>query len=168
MARNLRATEIAGVEIRTFAYAVALAGREPRTLDGVGHAIAFAVATMLVRRRIGPDEASLPTPDDAELTARSIRPRWAAVALVLTDGRRLEGQPRMPRGDPDDPLTDAEVVTKFHVFADGVAGPARPDRTEAPATAFDALGPADLGVLCDLCLSGCDKRSQFAPARNPM
>ena len=44
---------IAGVEIRTFHYATRLAGHEPKSLDEFSYAIAFPVAAMIVRGRIG-------------------------------------------------------------------------------------------------------------------
>jgi 2-methylcitrate dehydratase PrpD len=159
---------IAGVEIRTFHYATRLAGYEPRSLDEFSYGIAFPVATMIVRGRLGPAEIApetLEDPailrisratvliDDAELTARSVSQRWAAVTLVTTDGRRFEAPPRTPRGDTDQPLSDAEISEKFHIFADGPLGRARADRIEAMTAQFDRLDAAGVEELLGLCLA---------------
>lgn len=160
--------EIAGVEIRTFHMATRLAGHEPATLDEFSYGIAYPVATMIVRGQIGPKELtpqSLRDPailrisrniqliDDPELTERSVAQRWAAVTLITTDGRRFAAPPRTPRGDTDQPLTDAEISTKFHTFSDSILGRPRADRIEALSGRFDSLDPAGLQELFDLCLS---------------
>ena len=164
----LRHEDIAGVEIRTFHMATRLAGHEPATLDEFSYGIAYPVATMIVRGRIGPEELtpqSLRDPailrisrniqliDDAELTARSVAQRWAAVTLITTDGRRFAAPARTPRGDTDQPLDDAEISAKFHIFADGPLGRARADRIEALSGRFDSLDAAGLRELFDLCLT---------------
>lgn len=121
---GLHHEQVGGVEIRTFHMATRLAGHEPASLDAFAYGIAYPVATMIVRGRIGPADltpASLKDPaiprisrniqliDDAELTARSVAQRWAAVTLITTDGRRLAAPPRTPRGDTDQPLSDAKI-----------------------------------------------------------
>ena len=79
--------------------------------------------------------------------------RSARVAIVTTDGRRFEHFAPTRKGDPDSPLTDAELDAKFHELTDEVLGaeaagellsrlraPAcrRPDRRPAPR---HRLGP---------------------------
>jgi 2-methylcitrate dehydratase PrpD len=91
--------------------------------------------------------------DDAELTARSVAQRWAAVTLITTDGRRFAAPARTPRGDTDQPLGDAEISAKFHNFADSILGKARADRIEALSGAFDSLDAAGMKELFDLCLT---------------
>ena len=165
---RLHHEQIAGVEIRTFHMATRLAGHEPANLCEFSYGIAYPVATMIVRGRIGPAELtpqSLQDPailrisrniqliDDAELTARSVAQRWAAVTLVTTDGRRLASTARTPRGDSNQPLSDAEISDKFHTFADDTLGKTRADRIEALTGDFDALDGAKMAELFDLCLS---------------
>ena len=165
---GLHHSQIAGVEIRTFHMATRLAGHAPTSLDAFSYGIAYPVATMIVRGRIGPAELTpeaLNDPDtlrisraivlidDAELTARSVAQRWAAVTLITTDGRRLSAPPRTPRGDRDNPLSDVEISEKFHVFADGPLGLHRAGRIEALSGAFDTLDAAGMVELFDLCLT---------------
>ncbi len=159
---------IARVEIRTFHNATRLAGHEPQTLDEFSYGIAYPVATMIVRGRIGVEELrpeALRDPDilrisratelidDPHLTEISVAKRWAAVTLHTTDGRKFSAEPRTPRGDTDLPLSDREISDKFHLFADPVVGKARARRIEDLSGRFDGLDAGAFNELLDLCLS---------------
>jgi len=161
--------DVERVEIRTFHYATRLAGHEPKTLDEFSYSIAFPVAAMIVRGTIGPGELTPETLndpdilrisratmliDDPEMTARSVEKRWAEVALILRDGRRIQGEPRTPRGDVDLPVSDAEISAKFHLLADDVLGQARVAEMEDLCGRFDTLDSEGFGRLIDLCLHG--------------
>lgn len=137
-AHDFRVEDILRVRIRTFHYATTLAGHAPRTLDEFCYAIAFPVATMAVRGRLGPEELDPAVLDDPTIqglaqvvelvehppyTALSPAERWADVTVYLRDGRVLEDPPRTARGDPHQPLSDDELVAKYHGFADPLLGP---------------------------------------------
>lgn len=154
-ANSLRSSDVERVRIRTFRYAALLAGHAPQTLDELTYAIAFPVATMIVRGRIGVEELGEAVLHDPEIlrisrgmevvelehyTQISTRQRWADVTLMLKDGRTLESGPRTPRGDPDTPLSDAEIATKFHLFADPVIGAARAGEVGELCAAVDRPG----------------------------
>jgi 2-methylcitrate dehydratase PrpD len=155
---------VARVRIRTFHNATRLAGHEPKTLDEFTYAIAFPVATMIVRGKIGVEELSPEMRQDPEIlrvsrvtdlvetehyTRISTRKRWADLTLYLTDGRVLESPARTPVGDPDDPLSDAEIRDKFRRFADPVLGEARARTIEAVVAAVDEP-TTDVGRVLDL------------------
>jgi 2-methylcitrate dehydratase PrpD len=55
--------------------------------------------------------------EDAELAAAYPGKRQARLAITLKDGRVLEHFQRTRKGDPDDPLTDAELLDKFDELA---------------------------------------------------
>ena len=129
--------QVEHVDIRTFHYATRLAGHEPQNQDEFTYAIAFPVAAMIVRGQVGVEELSadaLKDPeilrisratrliDDTEMTRISTEKRWAQVTIELKDGRRIEDQPRTPRGDADMPLSDAQITGKFHMLADSGSG----------------------------------------------
>jgi 2-methylcitrate dehydratase PrpD len=167
-AHDLSHPEVAGVEIKTFHNATRLAGHAPSTPDEFAYSIAFPVAAMIVRGQVGVQELAeitLQDPeilriskatvliDDPHLTQISEGKRWAQVTLVLKDGRRLESEPRTPRGDTDLPLSSAEISDKFHLFADPVLGQARANEIEALSGRFDSLSAVDFKRLLDLCLS---------------
>ncbi|MCI5096623.1 MAG: MmgE/PrpD family protein [Rhodobacteraceae bacterium] len=168
LAHALTADQITGVEIRTFHNATRLAGHTPETPDEFAYSIAFPVAAQIVRGQIGAAEMTpkaLRDPailrlskatqliDDEHFTAISVGKRWAQVSFILTDGRWLSSEPRTPRGDTDNPLSDAELSQKFHRFADPVLGPARATEMEALALRFDQLDQSDFARLLDLCLT---------------
>jgi len=163
---TLNHTEIEAVEIRTFHYATRLAGHAPQTLDDFSYAIAFPVAAMIVRGQVGVEELteqSLRDPDilrishatrlieDDHYTKISTDKRWADVTLVLKDGRRFQSPPCSPRGDPDSPLTDAEISEKFHMLSDPVIGRDRALEIESLSSEFDSLGTSEFARLIALC-----------------
>jgi 2-methylcitrate dehydratase PrpD len=167
-AHALTADQITGVEIRTFHNATRLAGHTPETPDEFAYSIAFPVAAQIVRGQIGaaemtPDALRDPAIlrlskatqliDDEHFTAISVGKRWAQVSFTLTDGRRLSSEPRTPRGDTDNPLSDAELSQKFHRFADPVLGPTRAAEMEVLGLRFDQLDQSDFARLLDLCLT---------------
>ena len=74
--------------------------------------------------------------EDAALAALYPRQRQARVRVTLTDGRVLDRHQTHRKGDPEEPLTDAELAAKYDELA---------------AT---ALAPADARALRDLILRG--------------
>ena len=128
---------IAEVRIQSFDYAAALFAGMPDTTSKAQYALPYPVAVMLVHGRIGLDHisgASLSDPQVAALVARtrvSAAPhhqarypagRWADVDIVMADGRVLSSGDTHARGGPERPFGAAEIVAKFHAFADPVLG----------------------------------------------
>ncbi|MEM7504202.1 MAG: MmgE/PrpD family protein, partial [Pseudomonadota bacterium] len=161
-------TDVQGVEIRTFEYAVRLAGHEPATLDELSYAIAFPVAAIICRGQMGPAELTAETLndpdilrisratrliDDAELTARSVKQRWSQVTLVLANGRRVEGEPCTPRGDLDAPLSNDELQAKFELLSGSRLSAQHRAALCSRGWEFDALDADEFANLMDLCLS---------------
>jgi len=165
---GLHHKQVAAVDIRTFHNATRLAGHTPATPDEFAYAIAFPVATQIVRGQIGVPELAADTLqdpdilriskattliDDPELTRISDGIRWAAVSITTTDGRRFDAPARTPRGDRDKPLSDHNISEKFHLFADPVLGIARASELSELTQAFDSLDTTDFARLLDLCLN---------------
>ena len=161
---DLKSAQIERARILTFHYATRLAGHEPQTLDELAYGLAFPFAIMAVRGKIGIEELRSEVLNDPEIlrisrateivesdhyTEISTRKRWADVTLYLGDGREIQSDPYTPRGDPEDPLTDQEISTKFHLLADGVIGKGRADQIESmvPNVGCDRF---DLETLLDL------------------
>jgi 2-methylcitrate dehydratase PrpD len=132
--------DIAEIRIRSFDYAVKLYPTMPETTSQAQYALPFPVATMIVHGRIGLEHisgAGLADPAVAALVARTrmtAEPRhqarfpigrWADVAFVMRDGRVLASGDTHARGGPERPFDTADVVAKFHEFADPVLGQAR-------------------------------------------
>jgi 2-methylcitrate dehydratase PrpD len=41
------------------------------------------------------------------------------VTITLKDGRRLDGANEYPKGDPENPLSERELITKFKSLTEG-------------------------------------------------
>ncbi|NGO54857.1 MmgE/PrpD family protein [Allomesorhizobium camelthorni] len=169
---KLSSTDVERVRIQTFHYAVRLAGYNPKTLDEVSYSIAFPVATMIVRGRIGPQELSPEVLEDEEIrrisnatelvetehyTKISVGKRWADVTLYLKDGREIMSEPRTPKGDADNPMNEDEFHRKYANFTDGLIAKPRADEMETMALSFDRLDGAGLSRLIDLIVAPLDR-----------
>ncbi len=83
---------------------------------------------------------------DPELADAYPTRRAARVTLRLRDGRVLERFQPTRKGDPDMPLSDADLAAKFHELAGPVLGAAGAARLEEALLHGDAL-PGDLAPL---------------------
>jgi 2-methylcitrate dehydratase PrpD len=83
-----------------------------------------------------------------QTTRESLPGRFSEVAITLKDGRRFTRRVRHARGQPQNPLTDAELTTKFRDCAARVLSPERVDAVlaaiRALPTAPDVRGIARL------------------------
>jgi 2-methylcitrate dehydratase PrpD len=61
--------------------------------------------------------------EDAEIAAAYPRRRMARLTIALNDGRVIEHFQQTRKGDPEDPLTDAELVAKFAELTSGCLAP---------------------------------------------
>ncbi len=137
---NIEAGEIAGVEIVTFHEAARLAVCEPVTTEAAQYSLPFPVAAALVHGTVGAQQITQAGLEDGHVrrlagvisvsesdryNAAFPAERWAHASLTLRDGRRLVSQPAKPRGDAEDPLSEAEIVEKFRANAAPVLGEER-------------------------------------------
>jgi 2-methylcitrate dehydratase PrpD len=84
---------------------------------------------------------------DAEMTARFPNMRSARVAITMQDGRRFEHFQPHRKGDPEAPLSDAELNDKFHELTSPVIG------RQAAAQLLDQLWNMEKLQLADLRLA---------------
>lgn len=147
----LRADQVAGIHVRTFAEAAQLFAGPPETPSQAQYSLHFAVATMLVHGRIGPEHLSgaglrdakvlaaiprITAAEDQRHSARFPQARWSDIEVMLADGRVLRSGDIEARGGPEAPLSDAEVREKLHHMAGHVLPP---DRINAIWRMRDAL-----------------------------
>lgn len=139
-AHGFHADDVANITVNTFAESAALFPGMPATTSQAQYSLPFALATMLVHGRIGPDEitgAGLSDPQVAALLPRisvheAVRHserfpegRWSDVTVELKDGRRLASGDVNARGGPDAPMDMHEVEAKFHIMASALPEPRR-------------------------------------------
>lgn len=139
-AHGFHADDVANIKVNTFAESAALFPGMPATTSQAQYSLPFALATMLVHGRIGPDEitgAGLSDPQVAALLPRiSVREavrhserfpegRWSDVTVELKDGRRLASGDVNARGGSEAPMDMHEVEAKFHIMASALPEPRR-------------------------------------------
>ena len=139
-AHGFHADDVANIKVNTFAESAALFPGMPATTSQAQYSLPFALATMLVHGRIGPDEitgAGLSDPQVAALlprisvheavrhSERFPKGRWSDVTVELKDGRRLASGDVNARGGSEAPMDMHEVEAKFHIMASALPEPRR-------------------------------------------
>ncbi len=146
-AHGFTASQVASISVRSFREAIALGSQcaIPATTEDAQYSLPYAVAAALVFGRLGAEEIDVPRIADPRirelLGAMALREdrvfsqrfpseRWARVEVVLRDGRALVSEPARARGNPDNPLDDAELRTKYRELAEPVLGAERASAIE--------------------------------------
>ncbi|WP_404301265.1 MmgE/PrpD family protein [Alicycliphilus denitrificans] len=151
---GVRWQDLETVEVTTYGPALAVAGNaDPRTAAEARFSIPYVVATALIH---GSVRLSAFTPErladadiralmarirlavDPELDARFPGQRAARVRFSTADGRQGEYLQPTRKGDPEQPLSDAELSDKFMELAAPVLGAARAHALLGHLWALDA------------------------------
>ena len=142
------AADVVRVRIESFREAIDLGSQcpAPVTTDDAQYSLPYGVAAALVFDRVGAAEveagavadprvapllAAIELAEDAEFSARFPAERWARLRITLADGRTLVSEPARARGNPENPLSDAELLDKYRALATPVLGPERTARIES-------------------------------------
>jgi 2-methylcitrate dehydratase PrpD len=93
---------------------------------------------------------------DETLSNTGVEQRFRTdVAITMDDGTVLSRRVVQPRGGPADPLTNDDLVTKFHALADRVTSPGRAVAIEQAVLGLDELDKvSDLADLLAAPVSG--------------
>lgn len=142
---------IEAIEVESFHEATCLDQHRPANTEQAQYSLPFPVAAAVARGRLAPTDISgdaLVDPeilrlsdrirliDAPDLSARFPAERYARVRFRMNDGRVLESETMPARGDAERPLSDEQILSKFHDLADGPLG----------RTAADALHAAILAL----------------------
>lgn len=167
---QLRDAQLTTVEIRTFAEAVRLATAAPATTEQAQYSLAFPLAAMILRGRIGADEITgngltdkavlelarrITLIEDPEICARFPAERFAVAKLLTKDGRSFESDWVEARGGPANPLSEEEIRTKFRDLTTHL-GEARSRAIESAVAALGTGLPKPAAPLADLILATAD------------
>lgn len=140
LAHDLRPAQIAHIEVNSFHQAACLFAGMPETTSKAQYSLPFAIAVMVVHRRIGVEHiegAGLADPGVAEflsrITVREIERhsarfplgRWADVTIRLTDGREVASGDVHARGGPEAPFSPQDIIDKYIELASPVLGEKR-------------------------------------------
>ena len=157
------AADVTAAEVVVFPFGRRMASPEPANLLAAKFSIPWAVAAALV---LGHGELTAFT-DEARADARirdlarrvtitvdeAMTPRrsdypTSRLRLSLRDGRVLEGETGVVRGDADNPVPESEVLAKFEALAAPVLGERRAGQVVAAVLAIeDVKNVAHLGAL---------------------
>lgn len=157
---------ITAARIRTFHAAARLDVREPADTDAAQYALPFPVAAMLAHGVVDGATVTtglknpatlamarrISTATDPVLDAEFPARRIAIVEIDLADGTKLASPPTEARGDPEDPLSDAEIVAKAEAALVPRVGASRWAALRAQIDAIETRPSAR--PLVDLLLAG--------------
>ena len=163
---SLTPERIERIDVRMYSQGLELLdGMEPETPYAAKFSLPYCIAAALVHGDLAPQRFS----DDAIVDARTLAlasrvgyaadseldadypARWPSIVrLTTTDGERLERRVDHPAGDPEQPLSDGALASKFATLADGLldgrAG-------EIAHSVLEAAAPPDAASLVDAVLS---------------
>ena len=156
-AHRFDADDIETIEIESFREAIDLGSgcAVPANTEQAQYSLPYAVCAALAFDHVGASEISDATVrdpqvrrllacvalrEDRDFSSRFPAERWARVRIALGNGHTLVSQPARARGNPENPLSDDELLGKYRTLAIPVLGEARSSRIEngVEALAFDA------------------------------
>jgi 2-methylcitrate dehydratase PrpD len=150
---DLQPHEVERVIVETFYEGTRLLDYAPETVVAAQFSIPFALALALSYRQLNPaqvSERNLRDPGllqlarkvevtvDQELN-RLYPTQTAARVTIETSRGRFQDRVDSPRGSPDNPLTEDELLAKFHVLAAPVVGDHGADRIRDAVLGLPAL-----------------------------
>ena len=128
-AHGLRAGDVSSVEVRCHGASLqSLGDRDPQTRLAAQMSLPYGVAIALVAGRASLTEYEPRWVADAAVRAMIERVRMTVdpaldegtepfVAILTTEGRRLEGHEPIGLGDPRNPLPEADIIAKYEGLA---------------------------------------------------
>lgn len=149
---GLEPDAIDAIRVDTNATAARHAGTAAATLLDAQMSLPHAVAAALVRGRVDLEAFDAPTREnpvvralaervtvrvDPELDRAYPAHRPTRVTIGLRSGDTLTAMVRSPRGEPDAPVSDAELERKFHDLCDPIAGAEASERIIDRAWSLD-------------------------------
>lgn len=132
--------QIDHLEVSSFHEAIRLATPRPTTTEEAQYSLPWAIAAAAVRGKIGVEEITESAFIDPEIVrlAGSVvmteeegfnrlfpERRFARVTMVLSDGSRIISSDTEAMGDPEAPMTDAQLIPKFRSLSEPVVGEGR-------------------------------------------
>jgi 2-methylcitrate dehydratase PrpD len=160
---HVAAADVAGADVVVFPFGLRMAEPDPPSLLAAKFSIPWAVAAALVLghadlaafgdearadARIRDLARRVTVTADGEMTPRRSDYPTSRLRLRLRDGRTLEGEAGVVRGDAENPVPEAEVIAKFESLAGPVLGGAGAARVVAAVLAIeDVKNVAELGRL---------------------
>lgn len=126
--------EIRAIHIYSFHEATRLHVKQPETTEQAQYSLPFSVACALLddvvtAEAVSETDKGLQNPQRQVLSNKVIThenddynalfpaERWAHAVIELKDGRELKSKPSIARGNPENPLTEEELIEKFYTLS---------------------------------------------------
>ena len=139
---DLHPEQVDKIQIRSLARAADILSDpskyDPHTKETADHSLPYVIAAALAERQVTPAQFEMKKIMDPTIRAQLKKVEVVAdpeiekvfpalqrviVNITTTDGRVFTKQLDYPKGDPRNPLSDAEIEEKFAALADGVLSP---------------------------------------------
>ncbi len=159
---DIKADDVKHVVVRTIARAKDILADptkyEPESKETADHSLPYVVSAAIADRMITPQQFTPERIADPKL--RALFPKievvaddefernfpakkCSAVAITTNDGRTVENQVDYPRGNPNNPMSDADLEEKFRALTDDVMNSSQQDRVMEAVNNIDKA--KDLG-----------------------
>jgi 2-methylcitrate dehydratase PrpD len=154
---NVDPAMIETIDIETFHEAVRLDQHRPASTEEAQYSLPFPVAAAVVRGQLAPTDVSgealvdpailamsdrIRLQEVPDLNARFPAERFARVRFHLKGGKILASDTTPARGDAERPLSDSEILAKFHELADQPLGVEAARRLRETVAALSRQGDA--------------------------
>jgi 2-methylcitrate dehydratase PrpD len=132
---ELNSDSIETIRVETFYESMCLQGHTPSNADEAQYALAFPLAALIVRGKVGPDEVTgtaIFSPDILSMSSRieiveasDISERFpdeilSRLTITMKNGTIIVSPVTAAKGDPGTPLTARELNEKYDLFAIGL------------------------------------------------
>ncbi|WP_085725117.1 MmgE/PrpD family protein [Pseudomonas sp. R37(2017)] len=153
---ELDAQSIETIRVETFYESMCLQGHTPSNADEAQYALAFPLAAMIVRGKVGPDEvtgAAITAPDilsmssridiveAADISARFPDEILSRLTITLKNGTVITSPITAAKGDPHTALSAEELDQKYDLFSVGL-GQKRSQAVKQAITELDQSASA--------------------------
>ena len=155
---DLKPDQVAKVQIRSLARAADILSDpskyDPRTKETADHSLPYVIAAAIAERQVTPVQFEMKKIMDPTIRAQLKKVEVVAdpeiekvfpalqrviVNLTTTDGRTFTKRLDYPKGDPRNPLSDAEVEEKFAALAEGVLSKRAQEKLKDAIWSLDKL-----------------------------
>ncbi len=180
---DLKPEQVAKVQIRSLARAADILSDpskyDPRSKETADHSLPYVIAAAIAERQVTPVQFEMKKIMDPTIRAQLKKVEVVAdpeiekvfpalqrviVNLTATDGRVFTKQLDYPKGDPRNPLSDAEVEEKFAALAEGVLSQGAQKKLKDAIWNLEKLG----SVSKLMALMKVDVRKKAAPRERPL
>jgi 2-methylcitrate dehydratase len=156
---DLHPENVQKIQIRSLARAADILSDpskyDPHTKETADHSLPYVIAAALAERQVTPAQFEMKKIMDPTIRAQLRKVEVVAdpeiekvfpalqrviVNITSTDGRSFTKQLDYPKGDPRNPLGDAEIEEKFSALAEGVLSPGAQKRLKDAIWNLEKIG----------------------------